>query len=139
MNLITATLTRTSSLENQTMGKLNVYEGWNIIAIAKTLEPPWKNNKRMVSCIPVGKYWVIKRWSPRFKKHFHILDVPNRTWILIHAGNFYWNSTGCVLVGEDFGHLNKDGIPDLVNSKAMLKKLLEVLPDRFLLEVKNEF
>jgi hypothetical protein len=55
--------------------------------IAHTIELPWLQNKVQRSCIPEGKYRIIKRWSPRFKWHLHVLNVPGRSLILLHPAN----------------------------------------------------
>lgn len=96
-----------------------------------TLELGWKENKRNISCIPLGEYTVTKRISSKYGEHFHILDVEDRSYILIHAGNFYSDIRGCILVGEDFKDLNKDGLLDITNSRQTMKQLLKVLPETF--------
>jgi len=55
--------------------------------IAYTIELPWRDNKRRISCIPEGTYILRKRYSEKFKWHFVLLDVPNRRCILIHPAN----------------------------------------------------
>jgi hypothetical protein len=55
--------------------------------ICNTIELPWKNNERRVSYIPQGKYFIQKRYSPKFKWHLHVLGVENRSFILFHAAN----------------------------------------------------
>lgn len=55
--------------------------------IAYTIELPWRDNKRRASCIPEGTYLLRKRYSEKFKWHFVLLDVPNRSCILIHPAN----------------------------------------------------
>lgn len=92
-----------------------------------TLELPGKKNERFVSRIPPGTYIVKKRFSKKHKEHLEILNVPNRTNILIHSGNFYTDITGCILVGEKFIDINKDGVLDVVNSRKTLDKLIEFL------------
>lgn len=52
-----------------------------------TIELPWKNNERQVSCVPEGRYELKKRYTPKFGRHFILLAVPNRSYILIHAAN----------------------------------------------------
>ena len=68
-----------------------------------TLELTWKDNKKSVSCIPKGVYEARKRGgdeSGKYKyQHIEILDVPDRSLILIHVGNFPKNTKGCVLLG----------------------------------------
>src|SRR5260221_6285664 len=55
--------------------------------ICSTIELPWKENKPQVSCIPEGKYELKKRYTPRFGNHFILMNVPNRSFILLHAAN----------------------------------------------------
>jgi len=43
--------------------------------------------------------------------------------LLIHFGNFYTNSKGCVLIGKNFKYINKDKQIDITSSKKSLKKL----------------
>ncbi len=55
--------------------------------ICSTIELPWKENKSQVSCIPEGSYELKKRYTPRFGKHFILMNVPDRSFILLHAAN----------------------------------------------------
>jgi hypothetical protein len=55
-----------------------------------------------------------------------VVDVQGRTYILIHAGNLYTHTLGCILVGEDFLDINDDGYPDVTNSGATLQKLRDL-------------
>ena len=52
-----------------------------------SIELLWKNNHTRVSCIPEGRYELVKRWSPKFNRHLQVLDVPKRNFILIHPAN----------------------------------------------------
>jgi len=56
--------------------------------ICATIELPWKNNSARISCIPEGRYSLIKRYSPHFRSHFMLQDVPGRSYILIHPANY---------------------------------------------------
>jgi len=70
--------------------------------VCNTLERPWLSNKPQVSCIPTGIYDVIVAQSPRFGRELpRILNVPSRSGVLIHRGNYVTDSTGCILVGEN--------------------------------------
>lgn len=55
--------------------------------VCSTIELPWKENKPNVSCIPEGRYELKKRYSPRFGKHLIVMNVPGRSFILLHAAN----------------------------------------------------
>lgn len=127
-------ITREDENTKQTVGTLTVYDGNMEVFSCKTLELPWRNNQRNISCIPASNgtpYTVVKRWTEERKDHFHILNVPQRSAILIHSGNYYTHTLGCVLVGKDLTDLNKDGYADVTNSKVTLNKLTEILPDTF--------
>jgi len=70
---------------------------FNGFAICATIELPWKNNSARISCIPEGRYSLIKRYSPHFKSHFMLEDVPDRQYILIHpANNALLELKGCI-------------------------------------------
>lgn len=114
----------------QTLGHGSIYDSNGIIVYHfVTLELPNKHNIRNISSIPVGNYKgeVITRSSG--KKAILIKDVPARSSILIHIGNYYDDILGCVLVGQYFNDINKDKIPDVVNSTLTLYTLIEFLPD----------
>jgi len=55
--------------------------------ICNTIELPWKNNERKVSCVPEGKYFLEKRYSAKFKWHIEVKNVANRSGILFHPAN----------------------------------------------------
>ncbi len=103
----------------------------------KTLELPDLGNKSKVSCIPYGKYNCIKVEATHNipYKHISILDVVNREGICIHKGNYYTQILGCVLVGDSYADINKDGIIDILNSGTTYDKLMKLLPDKFELEI----
>jgi hypothetical protein len=104
----------------------------------KVLELPWKDNQRMISCIPDGEY-LVEKCKPTAKRpytYFHVLNVPGRDAILWHPGNFTHQILGCQLPGEKFIDLNKDGLPDIANTTATLKILAALLPDKFKLTIK---
>jgi hypothetical protein len=103
-----------------------------------TLELPDKNNQPFISRINAGIYQVEKRWSLKHKWHFIIRDVEDRTWILIHAMKFYFNTTGCIGVGDGLTDINNDGLRDLTNSRKTLDKMLEILPETFELRIYDE-
>ena len=121
-----AILYRISKDENQTLGELQVGE-----LSVFTLELPdlnddgIENNEVRKSCIPDGIYRVTKHTSPKFGKTFWVKDVPGRSAILIHPGNYYYHTLGCILVGTDQRDLNKDGLIDNVSSKKAMSALLE--------------
>ena len=78
-----------------------------------TLEDQYEAVKVMhETCIPEGKYNIQFRrtggFHEKYKKRYgnahygmlHLQDVPNFTYILIHAGNTDEHTSGCLIVGE---------------------------------------
>jgi hypothetical protein len=55
--------------------------------VCYTIELPWLENQKRISCIPEGEYILQKRFSPKFKWHLHLMNVPGRDLILIHPAN----------------------------------------------------
>ena len=55
--------------------------------VTHSIELPWKDNHAQVSCIPEGRYELVKRWSPKFNRHLQVMNVPKRNSILIHPAN----------------------------------------------------
>ena len=92
-------LIRDTFSENSTMGELFL----NGERMCDTLELPYKDNQRSISCIPSGEYKVRMRY-PResgTREYLHLLikEVPNRDYILFHRGNTAKDTRGCILVG----------------------------------------
>lgn len=132
-----AELQRTCDNGTQTIGRLILTkaETGEKVFVCHTLELPWKGNEQQVSCIPPGVYDVVPRRSPKYGKHFHVTNVPGRSWILIHGGNYYTQIRGCILPGESLADINADGEKDVLASKNTLAEMLDVAPDGFLLEI----
>lgn len=89
---------------------------------ALTLERAWRNNLRGESCIPDGVYLCKRVQSPKFGDTFEITGVPGRAAILLHKGNLFMDSHGCVLVGEQFEPLN--GQPGIAASRHGFEEFL---------------
>jgi hypothetical protein len=73
-------------------------------------EPPWRENRSNISCIPPGMYACEFNQSPHFGLCPEILNVPGRDFVRIHAGNWAGDmglgrksdTEGCLLPGLDF-------------------------------------
>lgn len=115
-------------LPDRTLGSLYL----NGETIAKTLELPWKENKRSISCIPEGTYQVIKQppKQDRPYPYFRLPNVPGRSGILIHRGTEPAHSKGCILVASRFRNINTSK-PTLEESGKKLQWLIDNLPDDF--------
>ena len=93
-----------------------------------TLENPWKQNARNISCIPEGQYACKAYSSQRFGFTYKLVNVPNRSGIIIHAGNFPRDTRGCILLGMSWSINETDGPAIRRSQRAM---------DRFREETKN--
>ena len=130
----------------QTLGTLTIFDedtGKEVFK-CRTLELPWKNNQRNISCIPEGHYDVVPHVSPTFGKCYWIKDVKDRSEVLFHVGNYAGSKNpktgkpdirGCVLVGKEFVDLDGDGLADITSSKETFAKLLAAAPNGFVLEI----
>ena len=72
---------------------------------AVTLEKKWADNTEYYSCIPAGTYVCKRIKSPKFGETFEVTDVPKRKEILFHWGNTIKDTTGCILIAEEYGIL----------------------------------
>jgi hypothetical protein len=90
---------RDTFTEESTVGELFL----NGERMCDTLENPWKDNQRNISCIPEGEYKVrirlARESATRDYLHLLVQDVPSRDWILFHRGNSAKDTSGCILVG----------------------------------------
>jgi hypothetical protein len=65
--------------------------------ICHSIELPWKTNQKRISCVPEGRYELVKRYSAKFKWHLMLMNVPERAYILIHpANNALKELKGCI-------------------------------------------
>jgi len=91
--------------------------------LCHTIELPWNNNKRSVSCIPEGQYELIPRFSKKFNHHLLVKDVKNRNLILIHpANNALKELEGCIAPVTYLSGLGKG-----TQSRVALQKLLSLV------------
>jgi hypothetical protein len=110
----------------------------------ETLELPWRDNQRDLSCIPAGEYVCVWRDSPSKGPCYHVTNVNDRGWILIHAGNwagdtekgFRTDVLGCILIGTRHGRLA--GQRAVIRSRpAMLRFMEELNGESLLLTIEN--
>lgn len=95
-------------LPDRTFAVLQKEDGYPICV---TVERPWLNNQHDISCYPPGEYQLKRKFSEEFKYEvFAILNVPNRDGCELHKGNFFEDSKGCTILGEEFAFVqNKQG------------------------------
>lgn len=132
-----ATIIRSKSTKKETLGMLTAFNGGASFA-CRTLELPDLNNQKMISCIPKGTYTVKKVFWPRKLKSFYqVQNVPNRSGIFIHEGNYFFNYEGCIGLGNSIADINKDGETDILNTLATIKAFEGFMGGKeFTLEIK---
>ena len=102
--------------------------------LCETLELPWRDNQRGISCIPEGVYECKMAFSPSRKYPVYWLqDVPGREAVQIHIGNFPKDIRGCILLGEE------RGVNQVVHSKGAFDKFMKRMGGKpFTLTIKKE-
>lgn len=91
------------------------------------IELPWKDNARSISCIPEGRYPLVKRYSERFKDHLLVKNVSNRSLILLHPANIALSQLrGCISPV-----VKLTGIGVGIQSKIALKRVLDLVEVEF--------
>jgi len=126
MNLI---ITRYQSDGLGSFGKLEISGHDEILA---TVEKPWRNNKRFISCLPAGKYRLVPFSSPKYGDVLCIVSDDgsvvmyesegcDRYACLFHVANYARNVKGCVGIGQHH-HNNM-----VTNSKKSLEKLFSMV------------
>jgi hypothetical protein len=105
--------------------------------VIKSIERPWLDNRRNISCYPEGTYvakWMERSASGKYKRVWHVQNVQGRSGILWHAGNLVRHSLGCTLPGMSHGTLY--GLPAVLASGAGLNQMRQELEGQdFLLVV----
>lgn len=104
-----------------------------------TLELPWLNNARNMSCIPEGEYqcdYIPSSSSGKYRSVYHVKDVQDRSGILIHAGNLPEQTKGCILLGKRIGRLKSQSA--VLNSRTALREFVrDMNSESFTLRVKK--
>ena len=125
--------------ETETQGIMLVFDGNQELYRCLCLELPWLNNQHNISCIPEGTYTVIKYSDEKHPNTFWVQNVPNRTGILIHIGNFatgsHIDTEGCILPGTEFQDIDGNGSLDVVHPDVAMTNLNQYLPNSFTLIV----
>jgi hypothetical protein len=137
--MIEVTLTRMPERGNSTPGVLTVS---GLSRKLYTCEDKWLDNEPRISCIPKGRYLCQPHgWEPnspfKYKQVWQITNVPNRTAILIHAGNTHIDTLGCVLVGLG---LNLQGSDAVISQSRIAVDMLRkhIGPNSFWLTIKGK-
>lgn len=94
-------------------------------------------NERGTDCIPAGTYRCEAVESAKFKnvggRGYHVTNVPGRTGILIHPGNWCGDDTkglksdveGCILLGMGIGYM--DGQRAVTDSREAVRAFFDIM------------
>tara|TARA_R100001369_G_scaffold73844_1_gene102480 strand:+ start:376 stop:858 length:483 start_codon:yes stop_codon:yes gene_type:complete len=136
LNQINLLLIRDTFSEISTIGELFL-DGERM---CDTLELPWKDNQKNISCIPEGEYKVRLRLAresaTRDYLHLLVQDVPNRKWVLIHRGNYPSQTQGCILVGLGSQQNKVDN--SILAMDLLVKELINLGGTNINLIIKNQ-
>lgn len=87
--------------------------------VCYSIELPWLDNIRNISCIPEGTFPLSKRYSKRFGWHILVIAVPQRSGILFHPANDAQKELrGCIAPVSKLTGIGKG-----INSKVAFEKL----------------
>jgi len=112
----------------------------------RTLELPWRDNQQNISCIPPGVYDVEIRMSNKYGRIYWVRHVENRTYVLIHSGNYAGDKykgykthvAGCILLGQKSGFLG--GQIAVLNSRVTVRQFMESMEyGKFKLRIQEVF
>jgi len=118
-------LERFSPEVNQTIGNLYLLEdNGSMIDSWFSLELPWLDNQKYISCIPIGNYTCFKHVSPKFGPCLWIKEVNGRSEVLIHPANYHTQLLGCIAIGKDLKHINTGKDIDVAQSRKAMAELL---------------
>lgn len=123
----------------ETKGHFVAFNGHNKVLELVTIELPDNGNQKNVSCIPEGVYQVSRIVRPNGDKAYLLHNVPGRTEVEFHIGNYVAgkkvDSEGCILPGLYFTDINNDGFMDVAESTAAMNRMLNVMGERFELHI----
>lgn len=93
-----------------------------------TLELPWRQNQRNISCIRPGRYECFKRQARTgltagLCMAYELREVEGRSGILIHVANSASDLEGCIGIGTAFA--NKP-FPMITESQTAYKRFMKM-------------
>lgn len=132
----TIVLERFAYAPDGTFGKFLLPKGKSFFSV----ELPWFDNAPFTSCIPEGRYELVKRRSQvvkrssggEFEEGWEITGVPGRDDIMIHPGNWPFNFQGCVGLGLNYEILaDRAGVHRnaVTQSRQAFKQFMKILED----------
>ena len=127
---------RDTFTEESTIGELFL----NGERFCDTLELPYRDNQKSISCIPTGEYKVRLRLAresaSRDYLHLLVQDVKDRSHILFHRGNSAKNTKGCILVGQ--GSQQDIVYNSILAMDLLMKEIINLGGENINLIIKNK-
>ena len=133
--------------EKQTSGCLSIFDEDTMVFQCKTLELPYLENHKDISCILPGEYECERLHHRKFGICWLLNNVPDRSGIIIHIGNYATermlferaiirnvrkvDTLRCILPGLRFFDINGDGNLDVADSTRAMNALRAILPQKF--------
>jgi hypothetical protein len=98
-----------------------------------SLELPWRDNKRGISCVPAGTYVAKMVRTPKHGLIYMLQNVPGRSAILEHSGNWAGDVSkgyrshvqGCILLGKYRG--TSQGQRAVIVSRPAVKAMMAAM------------
>lgn len=132
MNL---TLTRTQLNANCTLGQIVLDDG----TILYSLELPWKDNQKNISCVPPGVYKLIPYTSPKHDSTWYLENEElgvggagsERSFCEIHSANWASQLEGCIALGLEnapmYNPSEGEVVPAVEQSMLAINRIKNVL------------
>ena len=115
---------RTRETPNATLGTMTIdgrTDTWYILEPGGPDSTVAGSDKR----INAGTYTLKPYSSAKYKDVYELQQVPGRTKILLHSGNYHNHTLGCLMPGK--GHGTKDGDVAVWRSKEAMNEIKPLL------------
>lgn len=133
----TLTIYRTIATEKNILGLVTLSDSRNkVIFNCVSLELPSRDNQKRISCIPPGVYRAYKCQSKSKGLVYLLFDVPNRSEIMIHVGNYSADTQGCILLGRNVGYSDRFEEHYISESKLTMKSLIDKAETTMFINIK---
>ena len=125
------TVTRFAETINSTLSKyVIIAQKGNCSGYILERGGPETASKGLKRRIPVGIYDMDYTYSPRFGKKLYLISnsvVGKDRGIRLHTGNYYYDSTGCLLPGSSFKLNSSSNAYEVSSSGKELNKMMHLL------------
>ena len=130
---------RTKQFGETTLGSLSIKglaKSWYVLEPGGPDSEIEGSDKRIKS----GSYRIKPYSSLKYKEVYELKDVPGRTFILMHAGNYHEDTQGCLMPGKTWG-VKSDKHYYVGHSRTALKEIFSEISgaDEVVINIINEF